>query len=702
MPTRLLAVLAFAATLLSGCGYNQIQINDEGVNAAWSEVLNQYKRRADLIPNLVQTVQGYAAHEKEVLTRVSEARANVAGIKATPELINDPAAFAKFQKVQGELGGALARLLAVVENYPQLKADANFRDLQAQLEGTENRITVARNRYIKAVQEYNISVRTFPNNLTAMVMGWQTKPNFTVEDEKAISAPPKVNFGAARAPTTAPAQVPPRHPRRPPPATSRTAWRARCWPSAAGWPCCAVPAALPSRCRCRRCRPASPTSRPRSMPRSAAGSRRNAGRHRPRRARAGRRAAAADYRARDHRTIRYPPRRGLEDWPQGRRRRPDHHRRQGRPTHAHRSRLWPRRARFPTPIASRIVNERMAPAFRQGDFFGGLDAAIAAHRPGAGWHGGGGPARARSGRGDRRRDARGLDRVAVHAGDGCRCAARDLRPARFARRRRQSAAGWASWSSGPWHGGHVAAHRSCSCSPSSASPAAGAAAVSAVACRAVVASPAAAAAASAAAAPRGGGEMKPARMPQACAAARLVAPPRLRRRRPGGRSGRPSPPAKGHRGELRFVVEAGLPPAALWRDTSPRQRAAELFASERVWDTEENSGILIYVELADRRVEILADRGIAARVAQAEWDAICRAMEQAFGAGRWREGGACRRGARVRTAGGALSRRRTQSERIAGPAADALRRRAARSARLPRCPPPAPCRANCCTWPGRC
>ena len=206
MRTRLLAVLAFAATLLSGCGYNQIQINDEGVNAAWAEVLNQYKRRADLIPNLVQTVQGYASHEKEVLTRVSEARANVAGIKATPELINDPAAFAKFQKVQGELGGALARLLAVAENYPQLKADANFRDLQAQLEGTENRITVARNRYIKAVQEYNISVRTFPNNLTAMVMGWQTKPNFTVEDEKAISAPPKVNFGASPAPTPASAQ----------------------------------------------------------------------------------------------------------------------------------------------------------------------------------------------------------------------------------------------------------------------------------------------------------------------------------------------------------------------------------------------------------------------------------------------------------------------------------------------------------------
>jgi LemA protein len=206
MRTRLLALLAFAAVLLSGCGYNQIQINDEGVNAAWSEVLNQYKRRADLIPNLVQTVQGYAAHEKEVLTRVTEARANVAGIKATPELVNDPAALAAFQKAQGELSGALARLMVVVENYPQLKADAGFRDLQAQLEGTENRITVARNRYIKAVQEYNISVRTFPNNLTAMVMGWKIKANFTVEDEKAISAPPKVNFGAPAAPAQGPAQ----------------------------------------------------------------------------------------------------------------------------------------------------------------------------------------------------------------------------------------------------------------------------------------------------------------------------------------------------------------------------------------------------------------------------------------------------------------------------------------------------------------
>jgi len=210
MRMRLFAVLVLAASLLSGCGYNQIQINDEAVNAAWSEVLNQYKRRADLIPNLVSVVQGYASHEKDVLTRVTEARANVAGLKATPELINDPAAFAKFQKAQGELGGALSRLLVVAENYPQLKADANFRDLQAQVEGTENRITVARNRYIKSVQEYNVSVRTFPNSLTASVMGWKTKANFTVEDEKAMSAPPAIKFDApaSAAPAPAPAAAP--------------------------------------------------------------------------------------------------------------------------------------------------------------------------------------------------------------------------------------------------------------------------------------------------------------------------------------------------------------------------------------------------------------------------------------------------------------------------------------------------------------
>ena len=210
MRFKLIVLLLAAVTLLSGCGYNQVQINDEQVSAAWAEVLNQYKRRADLIPNLVAVVQGYAGHEKEVLTRVTEARANVAGLKATPELINDPAAFAKFQKAQGDLGGALSRLLVVSENYPQLKADANFRDLQAQVEGTENRITVARNRFIKTVQEYNISVRTFPNSLTAGVMGWKTKANFTVEDEKAISTPPAIRFDApaasqAATPAAAPA-----------------------------------------------------------------------------------------------------------------------------------------------------------------------------------------------------------------------------------------------------------------------------------------------------------------------------------------------------------------------------------------------------------------------------------------------------------------------------------------------------------------
>ncbi len=199
MRLRLAVLLVTLASLLSGCGYNQIQINDEAVNAAWSEVLNQYKRRADLIPNLVSVVQGYAAHEKEVLTKVTEARASVGGIKATPELVNDPAAFAKFQQAQGELGSAIARLLVVAENYPQLKADANFRDLQAQVEGTENRITVARKRYIETVQAFNVGVRTFPNNLTAMVFGYKTKVNFAVEDEKAVSTPPTIRFDAAPA-----------------------------------------------------------------------------------------------------------------------------------------------------------------------------------------------------------------------------------------------------------------------------------------------------------------------------------------------------------------------------------------------------------------------------------------------------------------------------------------------------------------------
>ena len=204
MRFRLFCVVALVASLLSGCGYNSFQTGDEAVKASWAEVINQYKRRADLVPNLVQTVQGYASHEKDVLTQVTQARASVGGINATPELVNDPEAFARFQAAQAQMTSALSRLLVVSENYPQLKADANFRDLQAQLEGTENRITVARNRYIKAVQDYNVSVRTFPNNLTAMVLGYKPKPSFTVEDEKAIAEPPKVNFNTA--PATAPAK----------------------------------------------------------------------------------------------------------------------------------------------------------------------------------------------------------------------------------------------------------------------------------------------------------------------------------------------------------------------------------------------------------------------------------------------------------------------------------------------------------------
>jgi LemA protein len=193
------AILAVLAGLsLAGCGYNQLQANDEQIKSSWSEVVNQYQRRADLVPNLVNTVKGFAAQEKEVLLGVTNARAKVGGIQATPELVNNPEAFAKFQAAQGELSGALSRLLVVAENYPQLKSDANFRDLQAQLEGTENRIAVARNRYIKAVQEYNVTVRSFPSNLTAMAFGYKTKPNFTVENEKAISSAPKVDFGTAK------------------------------------------------------------------------------------------------------------------------------------------------------------------------------------------------------------------------------------------------------------------------------------------------------------------------------------------------------------------------------------------------------------------------------------------------------------------------------------------------------------------------
>jgi LemA protein len=200
-----LGVAALTGLLLSGCGYNKMQLQDEQIKAAWAEVLNQYQRRAELIPNLVSTVKGYAAQESSVLLGVTEARAKVGSIQATPELVNDPAAFAKFQAAQGQLTSALSRLLVVTENYPQLKSDQNFRDLQAQLEGTENRITVARNRYIQAVQDYNVTVKQFPGNLTAMMFGYKPKPTFTVENEAAISKPPSVDFSAP-APKPAPAQ----------------------------------------------------------------------------------------------------------------------------------------------------------------------------------------------------------------------------------------------------------------------------------------------------------------------------------------------------------------------------------------------------------------------------------------------------------------------------------------------------------------
>ena len=194
--THALKIFALSlALLLPGCGYNTLQTTDEQVKAAWSEVLNQYQRRADLVPNLVETVKAFAAQEREVLTRVTEARSRVGAIQATPELVDNPEAFAKFQAAQAELTSALSRLLVVVENYPQLKSDANFRDLQAQLEGTENRIAVARNRYIKSVQDYNVTVRSFPSNLTAIAFGYKTKPNFTVENERGISTAPKVDFG---------------------------------------------------------------------------------------------------------------------------------------------------------------------------------------------------------------------------------------------------------------------------------------------------------------------------------------------------------------------------------------------------------------------------------------------------------------------------------------------------------------------------
>ena len=203
-------------TLLSGCGYNAIQSKDEAIKGAWSEVVNQYQRRADLVPNLVNTVKGYATHEEEVFTKVTEARANVGKVTITADQLDDAAALQKFQAAQGELSSALSRLMAVSENYPQLKADGLFQNLQAQLEGTENRITVARNRYIQTVQDYNTFVRSFPQNLTAMIFGYKTKANFTVENEKQISTAPTVDFSKPAPPAAQPAPPAPQPAQQPP------------------------------------------------------------------------------------------------------------------------------------------------------------------------------------------------------------------------------------------------------------------------------------------------------------------------------------------------------------------------------------------------------------------------------------------------------------------------------------------------------
>lgn len=191
-----LIVVMLTVGLLSGCGYNRLQDTDEQIKADWADILNQYQRRADLVPNLVATVKGAVQAEKDILDSVVNARAKVGSIQATPELINDPQAFQKWQAAQGELSSALSRLMVVVERYPELKSIAMYGDLMSQLEGTENRITVARNRYIAAVKDYNLVVRRFPSNLTAMVFGYEVKPNFTVENEAAIAAPPKVDFEA--------------------------------------------------------------------------------------------------------------------------------------------------------------------------------------------------------------------------------------------------------------------------------------------------------------------------------------------------------------------------------------------------------------------------------------------------------------------------------------------------------------------------
>ena len=196
MRALFMAAVVVLTTALSGCGYNTIQSSDEAVKSSWSEVLNQYQRRADLIPNLVNTVKGYAAHEQETLTAVVDARSRATGINVSPDMLDNPEAFAQFDAAQGQLTSALSRLMVVVERYPDLKANENFRDLQAQLEGTENRITVARNRYIKSVQDYNIVVRQFPSNLTAKVFGYQVKPNFSVQNEAEISSAPTVDFGS--------------------------------------------------------------------------------------------------------------------------------------------------------------------------------------------------------------------------------------------------------------------------------------------------------------------------------------------------------------------------------------------------------------------------------------------------------------------------------------------------------------------------
>jgi len=192
--TRALILALTLIVAISGCGYNSIQSGDEAVTAAWSDVVNQYKRRADLLPNLVNTVKGYAAHEEEVLTKVTEARTKATSLTVDAATLQDETAFKRYQEAQGAVSGALSRLLAVAENYPQLKADANFRDLQAQIEGSENRITVARTRYIEAVRSYNVTIRSFPSNLTAKLFGYSTKPNFSVENEKEISEAPKVSF----------------------------------------------------------------------------------------------------------------------------------------------------------------------------------------------------------------------------------------------------------------------------------------------------------------------------------------------------------------------------------------------------------------------------------------------------------------------------------------------------------------------------